>query len=244
MLFFELAHLKHSTDLHSKKNKTFIKVLNFLVICASIILVACISLQTFHADSYITHGLYLKIQFWICIFFIISFFVFLFISEHKLKFLLKYSVLLVLSIPYLSILKHTSIHLTSEQMYLISMLPFIRGCVALVILTLLLVERHSTALFISYIVLLISFIYLLSLVFFIFERNINPMVVNYGDAIWWACMTVTTNGSNITPVTTMGKVTTTLLAATGMTTFPIFTVYFTAIVNRLMKSSDQNSEKD
>lgn len=238
MSLLESLHLKESTHFNNN-NKTFIKVLNALVIFASIVLVACLSLQTFHNGTYLTHELYLKIQFWICIFFIVSFFIFLFISKNKVKFLLKYSVLLLLSIPYLSILKHTAIALTAEQMYLISMLPFIRGCVALVILTLLLIERHATALFISYIVLLLSFIYLLSLVFFLFERSVNPMVANYADAIWWACMTVTTNGSNIVPVTTIGKVTTTLLAATGMTTFPIFTVYFTAIVSRLMKSSDQ-----
>ena len=229
---------------NTQKNNTFIKALNFLVIVASIILVACLSLQTFHADTYITHTIYLQIQFWICIFFIISFFIFLFISEHKVKFFLKYGILLLLSIPYLSILQHTNITLSAEQMYLISLLPFIRGCVALVILTLLLVERHSTALFISYILLLLSFIYILSLIFFLFERSPNPMVTTYGDAIWWACMTVTTNGSNITPVTTMGKVSTTLLAATGMTTFPIFTVYFTAIVSRLMKASDHTSKSE
>lgn len=229
---------------NTQKNNTFIKALNFLVIVASIILVACLSLQTFHTDTYITHTIYLQIQFWICIFFIISFFIFLFISEHKVKFFLKYGILLLLSIPYLSILQHTNITLSAEQMYLISLLPFIRGCVALVILTLLLVERHSTALFISYILLLLSFIYILSLIFFLFERSPNPMVTTYGDAIWWACMTVTTNGSNITPVTTMGKVSTTLLAATGMTTFPIFTVYFTAIVSRLMKASDHTSKSE
>ena len=229
---------------NTQKNNTFIKALNFLVIVASIILVACLSLQTFHTDTYITHTIYLQIQFGICIFFIISFFIFLFISEHKVKFFLKYGILLLLSIPYLSILQHTNIILSAEQMYLISLLPFIRGCVALVILTLLLVERHSTALFISYILLLLSFIYILSLIFFLFERSPNPMVTTYGDAIWWACMTVTTNGSNITPVTTMGKVSTTLLAATGMTTFPIFTVYFTAIVSRLMKASDQTTKSE
>ena len=148
----------------------------------------------------------------------------------------KYSILLFLSIPYLAILDYSSIHLTQEQIYLISFIPLLRGGVALVMLILLLVERNTTAIFISYLLLLFSIIYSMSLIFFIFERNVNFEVQHYRDALWWAGMTVTTVGSNIIPYTNVGKIITTMLAATGMTAFPIFTVYFTSVVNRLSKS--------
>lgn len=55
-------------------------------------------------------------------------------------------------------------------------------------------------------------------------------------------MTVTTLGSNIIPVTTAGKVITTVLAATGMTVFPIFTVYITSVISRLSQTKKAASE--
>ncbi|WP_158319986.1 potassium channel family protein [Acinetobacter equi] len=139
-------------------------------------------------------------------------------------------------IPYLTILDYTSIQLTQQQIYLIGFIPLIRGGVALIVLLHLMMERNSTALFISYLLILSAIIYSLSLIFFIFEREVNYQVQTFGDALWWAGMTVTTVGSNIVPLTNVGKIVTTVLAATGMTTFPIFTVYFTTIVNRLSKT--------
>ncbi len=56
-------------------------------------------------------------------------------------------------------------------------------------------------------------------------------------------MTVTTLGSNIIPVTSAGKVITTILAATGMTVFPIFTVYITSIISRLSQSEKESSRQ-
>lgn len=202
---------------------------------ASLILVVNISIETFRHDSFLAHSIFFKIQFWICIFFTLCFLLFFYLSEKKLKFLAKYSILLIFSIPYLAILDYSSIQLTQKEMYLISFMPLIRGCAALVMLILLLVERNTTAIFISYVLLLFSIIYSISLIFFIFERNVNIHVQNYSDAIWWAGMTVTTIGSNIIPMTNVGKIITTILAATGMTAFPIFTVYFTSVINRLSK---------
>lgn len=223
--------------MHNKKS--LLKALNFLIIVASLILVINISLETFRHDSFLAHSIYFEIQFWVCICFTLCFFIFFYYSENKIKFLAKYSILLFLSIPYLAILEHSSIRLTPEEIYLISFIPLLRGGVALVMLILLLVERNTTAIFISYLLLLFSIIYSMSLIFFIFERDINFEVQNYRDALWWAGMTVTTVGSNIVPMTNVGKIITTMLAATGMTAFPIFTVYFTSVVNRLSKSEKE-----
>ena len=134
--------------MHNKKS--LIKVLNSLIIVASLILVISISIETFRHDSFLAHSIYFEIQFWICICFTVCFFVFFYFSENKLKFMAKYSILLFLSIPYLAILDYSSIHLTQEQIYLISFIPLLRGGVALVMLILLLVERNTTAIFISY----------------------------------------------------------------------------------------------
>jgi voltage-gated potassium channel len=221
------------TILQSKQNST-VQTLNVLIIIASVILILSTSLEIFKPSSFSAISLYFEIQFWICIFFTVSFFIFLFYAEKKWLFLAKYSFLLLLSIPYLTIFNYASIQLSTEQSYLISFIPIIRGSVALVILLFILVQKHTTALFISYLVLLFAIIYFLSLIFFIFERNVNVLVSTYPDALWWAGMTVTTVGSNIVPMTSVGKISTTVLAATGMTSFPIFTVYFTTVMNRVI----------
>lgn len=208
------------------------------MIVASLILIINLSVDTLYHDSLVEHSIYLQVQFWICIFFILNFLIFLFLAEHKIHFLLKYSLLLVLCIPYLSVLSYTSIKLTPEQTYLIGSVPLFRGGLALVMLILLLVKRHTTALFISYNLLLFALVYFISLIFFIFERNINHDIHTYQDALWWAGMSVTTLGSNIIPVTDLGKVLTIVLAAVGMTAFPIFTVYLTSVVNRFTQNEN------
>lgn len=83
--------------------------------------------------------------------------------------------------------------------------------------------------------MLVASIYFSSLIFLVSEQKTNPMVNCYGDALWWACMTVTTIGSNIYAVTTIGKVLSVVLAALGMMMFPIFTVYITSVVQKTNK---------
>ena len=47
------------------------------------------------------------------------------------------------------------------------------------------------------------------------EHRVNPLVNDYGDALWWAFMDVTTVGSNIIAQTVTGRVLSVLLAALG-----------------------------
>ncbi|WOE31849.1 MULTISPECIES: potassium channel family protein [unclassified Acinetobacter] len=220
------------------------KLLYFLMIVASVVLIINISIETFQHDAFVAHAIYLQIQFWICIFFTVNFFIFFLLAEKKIKFLMKYSILLLFCIPYLSLLNYTSIKLTPEQIYLIGSLPLFRGGLALVMLILLLVKRNTTALFISYNLLLFAVVYFISLIFFIFERNVNHEVHTYKDALWWAGMTVTTLGPNIIPVTDIGRILTIVLAGTGMTAFPIFTVYLTSVVNRFTQNERDAKHND
>ncbi len=97
-------------------------------------------------------------------------------------------------------------------------------------------------------------IYFSSLIFLNCEHPVNDMVPNYGAALWWACMDATTIGSDIYPVTVIGKILGVVLAALGMLMFPLFTVYITNWVQRYNKThnpaifnsefADNNSDKD
>ena len=75
-------------------------------------------------------------------------------------------------------------------------------------------------------------VYFASLAFFVMEHKVNSLVTDYGDALWWAFMDVTTVGSNIIAVTTTGRVLSVVLAALGMMMFPIFTVYITSLIQK------------
>ncbi len=198
---------------------------------ASLLLILSISLDTFNNTQFLNDTVYLEIQFWVCMYFLVDIMFLWYISENRKKFMLSYFLIFLLSIPYTNIFNALSLQFTDAQLYLLRFIPLIRGGVALALLVLMMVKSSVTGLFISYMILLFSTIYFLSLIFYVFELSINPMVISYTDVLWWAAMTVTTVGSNIIPVTAAGKIATTGLAIVGMTTFPIFTVYITSIVH-------------
>lgn len=209
------------------------KWLHSLGIFVSILLIVSISLETFNREPFLSQSIYFKTQFWICIYFTIDFWVFFYLAKNRWSFFKRYFVLFLLSIPYLTLIENSNLHLTDAEYYLIRFIPLARGGAALIMLLVMVVRQNTTAIFVSYLILLISISYFMTLIFFEFEEGTNPLVHSYGDTIWWAAMTVTTLGSNIIPLTIAGKVATTILAALGMTIFPIFTAYITMLITKL-----------
>ena len=69
--------------------------------------------------------------------------------------------------------------------------------------------------------------------FFVFSNT------DFGDAIWWASMNLTTVGADIFAVTAVGKILTVLLPTLGMMMFPIFTVYVTSLVQQANKRKEE-----
>lgn len=208
-------------------------VLHGLGVVASIFLIVSISLEAFSDDPIMAHTIYFDVQFWICMYFTADFFIFLLLAEKKWVFFRRYFLVLLLSMPYVTWVNYVQIDLTQEQSYFIRLIPLVRGAAALVFIVSVIVRRNTTALFLSYIILLFSIIYFLTLIFFVVERGVNPEIKTYYDSLWWAAMTVTTLGSTIQPVSVAGKITTTVLAMVGLTIFPIFTAYITTVVNRI-----------
>lgn len=99
--------------------------------------------------------------------------------------------------------------------------------------------NRASSLFVSYLTMLLATVYFASLAFFVLEHKVNPLVTDYGDALWWAFMDVTTVGSNIIAMTTTGRVLSVLLAALGMMMFPIFTVYITNLIQQSNQKKKQ-----
>lgn len=218
------------TPIYTKKIRS---ALNVCSIFASLILIVSISLEVFGDNPFATKSNYLKVQLFVCLYFIADFIILFCLAERKWQFFRRYFFVLLMAIPYLYLIPDVHLHLTPEQIYFISLIPLVRGAAALVFIVTIVVRHNTTALFISYLIFLMSIFYFLTLIFFVVEHGVNPEVQSYAEALWWGAMTITTLGSNILPVTIAGKFITTAMALTGLTIFPIFTAYMTTLVNRI-----------
>lgn len=214
-----------------KKTRDIVtSVLRIIVLVLSVFLVVSISVDTFKNVAFYRAPHFLRVQFWICVVFLVDFFVELILSERKWHYLWTHFLFLLVSIPYLPIIDYFGWKFTPQVTYLIQYIPLIRGGYAMALVVGWFTSNKATSLFWTYLITLFSTVYFASLVFFVFEHALNPLVTGYKDALWWALMDVTTVGSNIIAVTPVGRILSVLLAALGMMMFPIFTVYVTTLI--------------
>ncbi|MEG1643378.1 MAG: ion channel [Bacteroidales bacterium] len=231
------------TDFISQKRGIY-GAMHVIILLLSLFLVITISIDTFNGYISITETRYLKVQFWICMFFLLDFFLEWWLSPKKLHYFVTHLVFFIISIPYLNIFRYYDIRFATETEYFMQFIPLVRGGYALAIVVGWLSYNRASSIFVSYLIMLMATVYFASLLFFILEHKVNPMVSTYGDSLWWAFMDVTTVGSNIYAVTSIGKILSVLLAALGMMMFPIFTVYITSIVQRTNTETKNLEEKD
>ena len=222
------------------RKRGMMMLLHIVVLLLSLLLIGMISYDSFKNTTFYEEYSFQKWQFWICMVFILAFFIELAVAENKWHFFWTNFIFLLVSIPYQAIIYHYQIQLSQEVSYLIRYMPLIRGGYALAIVVSWFTYNKATGLFFTYIIILFSTVYFASLTFYLFETGVNPLVNVYADALWWAAMDVTTVGSNITAVTGVGRVLSVLLAALGMMMFPIFTVYVTNMVTQRNKESKQS----
>ncbi|MCH5218511.1 MAG: two pore domain potassium channel family protein [Muribaculaceae bacterium] len=221
-----------SSKLNTKRRRWLYSLMHVIVLLLSIFLVVTISIDTFHNVAFWKQPEFMRVQFWICIIFLLDFFVEFFLAEKKWRYLLTHIFFFIVSIPYLAIFHYFGWKFSPQVTYLVQYIPLVRGGYALAIVVGWFSYNRATGLFFTYLFTLFATVFFGSLVFFMFERNVNLLVVDYYSALWWACMDVTTVGSNIEAVTPVGRVLSVCLAAMGMMMFPIFTVYITNIIQR------------
>lgn len=205
-------------------------ILHIIVLALSVFLVVSISIDTFKNVSFWKQPEFMRVQFWICIVFLLDFFIEFFMADRKWHYIWTHLFFFIVSIPYLAIFRYFDWTFSPQVTYLIQYIPLVRGGYALAIVVGWFTYNRATGLFFTYLFTLLATVYFASLVFFLFEHNVNTLVVDYYSALWWASMDVTTVGSNIEAVTSVGRVLSVLLAASGMMMFPIFTVYITNII--------------
>lgn len=219
-------------------------ILHIIILILSIFLVVGISMDTFKNEAFFREPQFMKVQLWICVLFLADFFIEFFISPDKGHYLKTHFIFFLVSIPYNEIIAHYGWSFSPMITYCLRYVPLIRGGYAMAIVVSWFTYNRATGLFVSYLTTLLMTIYFSSLAFFLFEKDVNPLVHTYSDALWWASMDATTVGSNIIAVTPVGKVLSVLLAAVGMMMFPIFTVYITNILVRHNQQGPQISSSN
>lgn len=232
------ASIKLTKIKESLKDKWVYAILHILILFLSVFLVVRISIDTFDNEAFYLEPRFIHFQFWICIVFLFDFFVEFFLADRKWRYIRNRFIFFLVSIPYNSIISFYGWTFSPQVTYALHYIPLIRGGYAMSIVVSWFTYNRATGLFISYLATLIFTIYFASLAFYVFEHHVNPLVKNYQDALWWACMDATTVGSNIVAVTPVGRILSVLLAALGMMMFPIFTVYVTNLLTRTKKQGE------
>lgn len=229
---------------HSKLEHYLTGTMNFIVLVLSVLLIVWLSVDTFKKIDFLENHSYMQFQFWVCMFFILDFFVGLWYAEEKGKYFRHRFIFLFLSIPYLNIVNQMNIHLSPDALYFVRFIPLARGALALSIVIGYLSSNAVTSLFMSYLVIMVLVAYFCSLIFFQREHGVNPQVQSYWTALWWSAMNLSTVGCDISPMTVAGKIVAVILPITGMIIFPLFTVYLTNYVtNAFQKNKDHKDVK-
>lgn len=219
-----------------------VDLLHVMILILSGWLIYTISVDTFSNVDFYEMKKFEKQQFWICIVFLADFLFEFLLAKKKWSYLGSHFIFLLVSIPYQALIFHFGIDLPKEVAYILRYAPLIRGGYAMAIVVSWFTYNRAAGLFVTYLIILVSTVYFASLTFYLFEYKVNPDVLAYKDAVWWAAMDVTTVGSNIIAVTGVGKVLSVVLAALGMMMFPIFTVYVTNLVTERNKEAEQNGK--
>lgn len=230
----------HSHVPHRTKFETVVGyLLNTLVLVGSVLVIAALSFEVFYDPYGVYYPMYMQVQLWVCIVFLVDFFFRFYLAEKKWRFLWRNLFFFLVAIPYLNLAGRFELHVSQETEYFLRLAPLVRGGYGLAIAVGWVLRSRVTSLLVSYILIILSLTYFASLVFFMVERSVNPSVSTFGDAVWWAFMNVTTVGSNIFAKTVTGEVLSVVLAAAGMMLFPIFTVYIT---DKFQSRKQQNKE--
>ena len=105
-----------------------------LVLLGSIVVIVSLSLEVFHGAAESYYRLYMRVQFWVCIVFLVDFFYRFFRSRRKWRFFFGNLIFLLVWIPYLNIVDAFHLSLSAEAYYLIRLMPLVRGGYGLAIM--------------------------------------------------------------------------------------------------------------
>lgn len=231
VLFLHITTQNTITEMPMKSHDNTERVLNKFAVLGSLMLFITLSLDVFH-PSRAMDQLAKYMQLVVCIIFMVDFFIRRRNSDDRNLFWRQNWFLFFVSIPYLFIFSLWPIDLDKAGYYMLHLMPIIRGIYAVGVMVAWFSKSRTSTLFVTYLGAMLSLVYFASILFFEYEKGVNSYIHNYWEALWWACMDVTTVGSNIIAITTVGKLLSVALAAMGMMMFPIFTTFILSLYKK------------
>lgn len=223
-----------------RHGRWILTVTHMAVLAASAVMIVWITHDTLDNISFLSNERYLRFQFWICLLFMTDIVAEWCFAPRKWKYLAGHILFILVSIPYLNIIRHFNIPVDGEAEYLLRFVPMIRAGYVLALVSGALSSNKALSMFWVYVIWLIASLYFASLMFYVEEHFINRGVDTVWAALWWAVMSMTTTGSNINALTVTGQALGTFLSAEGLILFPVFTVYITQAV---IKNPDRPNDK-
>lgn len=207
-------------------------ILRIASLIAGIALLTGISIEVLTGDHRVYSDWYMRLQLVACMVFMADFAGEI-VADYgaHLRFAPKI-LFLLLSIPYLNILRWCGADIYRSAEVAVAALPLIRSFVAMGVVIRWLIGRGVRRLLAAYVFTVVCFTYLAALIFYDYEVTVNHTLHGFGNAMWWAWMNVTTVGAAIFPVTAIGKTLAVMLPCLGMMFFPIFTLYVTDIYRK------------
>lgn len=195
------------------------------------------SIDTFSNLSLNVTPRLLKIQFFISAILIGDIFIEIIFSKRTWKGVFGALLFVPLCLPWVNLLLRMGIHPDNVIQYTVGLLPFIR--IAWVLTAVLRAFHLSAApsLFSAYLMIAGITLYVSSMMFYVAEAPVNPDIHSYRSAIYWACMSATTTGCNITEYTAVGQVLSGVLACMGLILLPVFTIYIANAASGPKKSN-------
>lgn len=218
--------------MENDRSKHLSRTLDAVAIVASLLLLFSLTLDITMRKSYVLSAGVEELQLIVCMVFIMDFIVQAMTSRVPSRYFVRNLFLLIVSIPYLNMLQWGGVELPKELYIFLKLLPIVRGGVGVYQLVRYVTSSRVSTIMWSYIMLIVLLAYLSALIFYAYEEGVNGAVDNFGTALWWAGLNVTTVGAPLFAKTTIGKVLTVLLPGLGMVLFPLLTVYVTHLVQR------------
>lgn len=227
----------------SPLKRGFVTTLHLMVLAASVVMIAWITRETIDNISFLSAPGYLKFQFWVCLLFLFDIAVEWMFAPKKWKYIISNLFFILISIPWLNIVEMLQIQLSPQVYYVMKFVPMIRAGYVLALISGALSANKALSMMSVYIIWVITSVYFGSLVFFVEEHYINPLVESWWSALWWAALNITTVGCEISPMTATGKVLAIILSGEGLILFPVFTVYVTnAVIGSQKNSADDYAD--
>lgn len=217
--------------------------LNVLVLTLSAGLIVYLSVLAFRNIQFFSDRSYMTFQLWVCYAFIADFFIELYMSSDKKRYIRRRWLFLLLSIPFLNIVAGLRIAVPYTTLYFLRFIPLARAALAMALIVSYLSRSRLVNIFWSYTIVLLTTVYIGSLIFYEVERLPNPEVTSYWDALWWAASVAATVGCDIYPVTVAGKIVCAILPTMGTVMFPLIAVVVTNAIQTRLNSSNAIARK-